>query len=125
MKQATVLLDYAEGCLQSTPMLRQLIEQRTKDTLVLKTGITLAVRSASFRRIRGMTCVAVLADECAFWMSDESANPDVEILNALRWWREATGRDQRIQKKRPQDARPEAVSPHPSRRTLKLKLRLL
>ena len=84
MKQATVLLDYAEGCLQSTPMLRQLIEQRTKDTLVLKTGITLAVRSASFRRIRGMTCVAVLADECAFWMSDESANPDVEILNALR-----------------------------------------
>ena len=58
MKQATVLLDYAEGCLQSTPMLRQLIEQRTKDTLVLKTGITLAVRSASFRRIRGMTCVA-------------------------------------------------------------------
>ena len=31
-----------------------------------------------------MTCVAVLADECAFWMSDESANPDVEILNAVR-----------------------------------------
>ena len=83
MKQATVLLDYAEGCLQSTPILRQLIEPRTAETLVLKTGITLEVRSASFRRIRGMTCVAVLADECAFWMSDESANPDVEILNAL------------------------------------------
>ena len=50
MKQAKVLLDYAEGTLQSTPMLRQLIEQRTKDTLVLTTGITLEVRSASFRR---------------------------------------------------------------------------
>jgi hypothetical protein len=25
-----------------------------------------------------------LADECAFWLSDESANPDVEILNAAR-----------------------------------------
>ena len=67
MKQAKVLLDYAEGTLQSTPMLRQLIEQRTKDTLVLTTGITLEVRSASFRRIRGMTCVAVLGDEVAFW----------------------------------------------------------
>jgi len=45
--------------LQSTPMLRQLIEQRTKDTLVLTTGITLEVRSASFRRIQGMTCGGV------------------------------------------------------------------
>ena len=28
--------------------------------------------------------VAVLADECAFWLSEESVNPDVEILNAAR-----------------------------------------
>ena len=26
----------------------------------------------------------MLADECVFWLSDESANPDVEILNAAR-----------------------------------------
>ena len=31
-----------------------------------------------------MTCVAVLGDEVAFWRSDESANPDTEILNAAR-----------------------------------------
>ena len=61
-----------------------MLESRTRDTLTLTTGISLEVRSASFRRIRGVTCVAVLADECAFWMSDESANPDVEILNAAR-----------------------------------------
>ena len=83
-KQAKVLLDYAEGTLKSTPILKQLILSRTAETLTLKTGITLEVRSASFRRIRGVTCVAVLADECAFWLSDESANPDVEILNAAR-----------------------------------------
>ena len=41
MKQAKVLLDYAEGMLQSTPLLKQLILARTKDTLVLTTGITL------------------------------------------------------------------------------------
>jgi len=84
MKQAKVLLDYAEGALQSTPIMKQLIADRTAETLTLTTGVTLAVRSASFRRIRGVTCVAVLADECAFWLSDESANPDVEILNAAR-----------------------------------------
>jgi hypothetical protein len=64
--------------------MRQLLAGRTAETLTLTTGITLEVRSASFRRIRGVTCVAVLADECAFWLSDESANPDVEILNAAR-----------------------------------------
>jgi hypothetical protein len=42
------------------------------------------VRSASFRRLRGISCVAVIADEAAFWHSDESANPDTEILNAVR-----------------------------------------
>ena len=84
MKQAKVLLDYAEGALESTPIMKQLLDSRTADTLTLTTGITLEVRSASFRRIRGVTSVAVLADECAFWLSDESANPDVEILNAAR-----------------------------------------
>ena len=79
-----MLLDYAEGTLESTPILKQLLDNRTAETLTLTTGITLEVRSASFRRIRGVTCVAVLADECAFWLSDESANPDVEILNAAR-----------------------------------------
>jgi hypothetical protein len=84
MRQAKVSLDYAEGVLQSTPIMRQMLASRTSDTITLANGISLEVRSASFRRIRGVTCVAVLADECAFWMSDDSANPDVEILNAAR-----------------------------------------
>ena len=40
-----------------------------------------------------MTCVAVLGDEVAFWMSDESANPDIPILNAaLPRWQRREGR---------------------------------
>ena len=84
MRQAKVLLEYAEGTLLSTPLLRQLIKDRNKDELILTTGVSLEVRSASFRRIRGSTCVAVLADEVAFWKSEDSANPDIEILNAAR-----------------------------------------
>src|SRR5215831_3218054 len=84
IRQAKVLLEYAQGALESTPMLTQLIADRRRDELELTTGITLEVRSASFRRIRGATCVAVLADECAFWKSEDSANPDTEILNAAR-----------------------------------------
>ena len=84
MKQAKVALNYAEGALESTPLMKQLIVSRTAETLLLTTGITLEVRSASFRRIRGSTCVAVLADECAFWLSDTGVNPDHEILGAAR-----------------------------------------
>jgi hypothetical protein len=42
------------------------------------------VRPASFRTIRGVTAVAAVCDEIAFWRSDDSANPDREILKALR-----------------------------------------
>jgi hypothetical protein len=45
----------------------------------------IAVRAASYRSIRGMTCVAAVADEIAFWQADDgSANPDTEILRAIR-----------------------------------------
>jgi hypothetical protein len=43
------------------------------------------VATASFRTSRGYSFAAVLADEVAFWRSDESsANPDIEIMRALR-----------------------------------------
>jgi hypothetical protein len=42
------------------------------------------VHTASFRTVRGYTLAAVICDEIAFWRSDESANPDSEILSAIR-----------------------------------------
>jgi hypothetical protein len=45
----------------------------------------IAVRAASFRTVRGLTCVAAVADEIAFWQAEDgSANPDTEILRAVR-----------------------------------------
>jgi hypothetical protein len=46
----------------------------------------LEVRAASFRRLRGPTYVAVIADEAAFWLAEDSgaANVDAEILNSVR-----------------------------------------
>jgi hypothetical protein len=83
-KQAGITLDYCTAAFEDSPILRQLIANRTADTLELTNGISIEVRAASFRRLRGPTYIAVLADEAAFWMSDESANPDVEILGAVR-----------------------------------------
>ena len=42
------------------------------------------MHTASFRTVRGYTVAAAICDEIAFWRSEESANPDTEILAALR-----------------------------------------
>ena len=84
LKQARVILEYAVGAIEDAPLMRQRIAGRTADTLSLTNNVKLEVRSSSFRRIRGLTAIAVMADECAFWLSEDSSNPDSEILNAAR-----------------------------------------
>jgi hypothetical protein len=47
--------------------------------------VRVEIKTASFRLVRGYTVVAALLDEVAFWRTDEtSANPDSEIIAALR-----------------------------------------
>jgi hypothetical protein len=82
--QAGIVLDYIAGILKASPILAQLIVRETAETIELQNKIVIDVRSASFRRLRGPTTVAVVLDEIAFFHSDESANPDVEIVNAIR-----------------------------------------
>jgi hypothetical protein len=82
---AAVAFGYAVAIFESQPLFRGLVVNRTADTLSLSTGIDLEIRPASFRALRGVTAVAVIADEAAFWYTDEtSANADTEILNAVR-----------------------------------------
>lgn len=85
-KQSAVTLGYVQAAFEQSPILSQLMANRTSDALELASGITVEVRAASFRRLRGVTCVAVIATEAAFWFDAEtgSTNADVEILNAVR-----------------------------------------
>ena len=50
---AKIILDYAEASFERSPILKQLIANRTADALELTNGITLEVRPASFRKLRG------------------------------------------------------------------------
>jgi hypothetical protein len=83
-KQARVVLRYLVGFVDRVPALAQLVERRTAEALAFKNGIVIEVHTASFRTTRGYTVVAAIADEIAFWRSEDSANPDTEILTALR-----------------------------------------
>ena len=83
-RQAQVVKRYISALLQAVPMLAAMVEHETRESIVLSTGVTIEIHTASFRAIRGYTCVGAICDEIAFWRTDDSANPDTEILNALR-----------------------------------------
>ncbi|MGA7307582.1 MAG: hypothetical protein WBX05_01380, partial [Pseudolabrys sp.] len=83
-RTAKVAFQYACGLFETTPLLRQLVVNRTNDTIELTGGVDLEIRPASFRGLRGVTAVGVIADELGYWYSDDSANPDVEVLAAVR-----------------------------------------
>jgi hypothetical protein len=84
MDQANLVLNFIEGVFEGSETLRPLVEARAKDSISLRSGIDIVVRPASYRSTRGSTCVAVICDEIAFWRIEGSANPDTEILRALR-----------------------------------------
>ena len=82
-RQAATIFKYLRGML-GIPLLAGLIQRETADTIDLSNSITIEIQTASFRTIRGRTVVAALADELAFWMGEDSANPDKEIIGALK-----------------------------------------
>lgn len=84
-EQATRAFQHVQGILRHSPLLGSEIDgEPTADTVRLRGGIDIQIRAANFRTIRGITAVAAIGDEVAFWSVEGSVNPDREILDALR-----------------------------------------
>ena len=83
-KQARVIFRYVRALLTHVPMLAKLIERETAHSFDLSNGTTIEVHPVSMRTTRGYTIVAALCDEIAFWPHEDAAEPDYEVLNALR-----------------------------------------
>lgn len=82
--QALILKRYVSGILQQSSKLRGWIKKELTWEIELKNRITIAVRTKDFRTLRGYTVIAAILEELAFWRSEESANPDLEVLAAVR-----------------------------------------
>lgn len=83
-RQARILFDYISGVIEQSSALRKLVIGRTQTTLTLSNSVVIEVRSADFRGLRGLTLLLVCAEEICHWRSENSANPDAEIVNAVR-----------------------------------------
>ena len=83
-KQSAVTFRYILGLLKSIPSLAALIEAESKESVDLSNGVTIEVITASIAAPRGRAYALAIVEEAAFLPTDQSANPDLELLRALR-----------------------------------------
>ena len=87
-KQAAVLLSYVAALLHCSPVLEERIIREQAEVIEVEglggRPVRIEVHSSNYRSVRGYTLVCAICDEIAFWHDDSTANPDTEIVNALR-----------------------------------------
>jgi len=81
--QGQNLLRYVRGLFE-IPVLAGMIQRETRDGFELTNTVDVFVGTADWRTIRGRTVLLCIANEIAFWMDESSANPDREIIAAVR-----------------------------------------
>ncbi len=82
-KQARQVMNYLKGMIALDAFAPYVVRELTA-SVEFTTGVTIEIATASYRTTRGYTVVGLIADEIAFWRSEDSAEPDAEVLNALR-----------------------------------------
>ena len=83
-KQARTIFRYIGALLREVPMIAKMVERETTESFDLSGRVTIEVGTASYKSTRGYTIAACIADEIAFWPSDDAAEPDFAILDAVR-----------------------------------------
>jgi phage terminase large subunit-like protein len=82
-RQARTIYNYISAMLD-VPLLRSMVSLKLKDSITLLNSIRIEIHTSSFRSIRGFSIIGAVCDELAFWLDDNSANPDEAVLAALR-----------------------------------------
>lgn len=83
-KQSRSVMRYISGFVRSIPRLSVMVQSETNEAILLSNRVVIEVHTCSFRAVRGYTIAAVICDEIAFWHSEDSANPDTEVIAALK-----------------------------------------
>jgi hypothetical protein len=83
--QARTIRDYVGGLLHGSPSLRALIENETRESVSLSTGVDIEIVTSNYKSVRGRTFVFACLEELAFWPPSElSAAPAKEFYIAAK-----------------------------------------
>jgi hypothetical protein len=83
-KQARQALNYVKGLVDNSPLIAAEVDAVTQESIAFRHRSRLEVHTTSFRSTRGYSYAAVVLDELAFFRDEVSANPDVELVRAVR-----------------------------------------
>lgn len=82
--QGQIIMGYVRELLDLNAMLRKQVKHEFKESIELRNGITIAIKTASWRSTRGFSALACVLEECNFFRYElESAIRDKEIYRAV------------------------------------------
>jgi hypothetical protein len=82
-EQAGIVTNYIKAYFQEIAALAALVKTIDRDGVTLRNGIAIVVATNSYRSVRGRSILCAIFDEVAFWRSEDSATPDVEVAGAV------------------------------------------
>jgi hypothetical protein len=82
--QSKICLNYSRSYFTDIDLLQDMVVNETAGTFELNNRVDVTVATNSFRSVRGRAVLCAIMDEVAFWRSDDSASPDIEVYNALK-----------------------------------------
>jgi hypothetical protein len=83
-KQSRQLMNYVRGLIADSPVIAAEVEGETAEGITFAHRTRLEVHVVSWRSTRGYSYAAVILDELAYYRDDLSANPDIELIRAVR-----------------------------------------
>jgi hypothetical protein len=83
-EQANIVLKYIKASFLENQYLAPLVTQETADGIeIASNGVEIIVLANRFRSLRGRTVLCAIFDECAYWRSEDSTDPDQETYAAI------------------------------------------
>ncbi len=84
--QSDIMFRGIRGVFRNSPVLERMIVGERADRLILSNNSEILVWAAHYARVRGLATCLVIAEEAAFWRSEEdpTTNPAEEIFSAVR-----------------------------------------
>jgi hypothetical protein len=81
--QSRIILDYIKAFFADIPMLNSLVSRSTAIGFQLRNSVDIEIATNNFKSVRGRPFALAILDECAFYASETSAAPDLELYSAI------------------------------------------
>jgi hypothetical protein len=83
-EQAGIVFNYIRASFEMVPALAKMVVAINSESIELNNRVVIEVHTNSYRSVRGRSLLCCICDEIAFWRSDTSSNPDLEVHAALK-----------------------------------------